>query len=61
MNQKLSESPEGRLSQIRELLWEHLIDTRDAAILLGTRPEDAPPGGIYVDRTPDESDDWVDE
>lgn len=43
------DSPHGRLSQVHELLQLQLVDTRDAYILMGGKPEDAPAGGTYVE------------
>lgn len=55
-----AETPIGRLSQIDELLRARIIDTRDAWILMGGRPEDAPPAGIYPENQDDHDDDEVD-
>lgn len=54
------DSPEARLSQVHELLQLQLVDTRDAYLLMGGRPEHAPEAGAYyVDFEVDDTVEYV--
>lgn len=44
------DSADARLSAILELAYIGIIDTREAALLMGCAPEAAPPAGQYMER-----------
>lgn len=51
----LSDTPQGRLQQVIELLRLHIVDTREAHMLCGGSEETAPPAGTYVDLPDDDA------